>query len=102
MSTDRTPDVPPSLSERELEVLKLVATGATNNQVARDLSISVNTVKVHLNNIFSKLGVQSRPEASLFAVRHGWIEVKWADGTALAAAGPEPAGLAAATAPGLP
>src|SRR5438876_12220359 len=77
MSTET--NSPPALSERELQVLRLVATGATNNQIARSLQISVNTVKVHLNNIFAKLGVQSRTEAALFAVRHGWVDVPRAE-----------------------
>ena len=68
------PDEPESLTERELEVLRLVATGASNQQIAQELFISVNTVKVHLRNIFTKLGVQSRTEATLHAIKEGWIE----------------------------
>jgi DNA-binding CsgD family transcriptional regulator len=62
-----------TLTERELEILKLVATGATNQQVALRLFISANTVKVHLRNIFQKLGVESRTEATMVAVRQGWV-----------------------------
>lgn len=63
------------LSDRELEILRLVATGATNQQIAHDLYISVNTVKVHLRNVFSKLGVESRTEATTYAIRAGWVSV---------------------------
>jgi DNA-binding CsgD family transcriptional regulator/N-acetylneuraminic acid mutarotase len=63
------------LSEREMEILQLVATGATNQQVAQKLVISVNTVKVHLRNVYSKLDVGSRTEATMVAIREGWVDV---------------------------
>jgi LuxR family maltose regulon positive regulatory protein len=51
------------LSERELEVLRLIAQGHSNQQIADALIVSVGTVKKHLNNIFGKLGVESRTQA---------------------------------------
>lgn len=59
------------LSERELEILALVATGASNKDIAGQLSISTNTVKVHLRKIFTKLQVSSRTEAALYAIKKG-------------------------------
>ncbi len=64
-----------TLSEREREVLRLVATGASNKEIAQKLFISANTVKVHLRNIFAKIGVASRTEATLYAIREGLIQV---------------------------
>jgi DNA-binding CsgD family transcriptional regulator/N-acetylneuraminic acid mutarotase len=72
------PEYGESLSERELEILSMVATGVTNREVAHRLSISVNTVKVHLRNIFTKLGAESRTEATMIAVQEGWVVVEGA------------------------
>jgi DNA-binding NarL/FixJ family response regulator len=61
------------LTERELEILKLVGKGLTNKKIGRELYISDRTVQAHLSNIFSKLGVESRTEAAMYAVRRGWV-----------------------------
>lgn len=64
------------LSTREIEILGQVATGATNQQIALALHISANTVKAHLRNIFAKLGVESRTEATLVAIQQGLVTVE--------------------------
>lgn len=64
------------LTERELEVLKLAAKGMTNMNIARELNLSVRTVQGHLSSVFSKMGVGSRTEAVLHALRKGWITLE--------------------------
>ena len=62
-----------TLSDRELEVLRLASRGMTNKEIGRDLFISDRTVQGHLRNIFEKLGVASRTEAVTLALQRGWI-----------------------------
>jgi DNA-binding CsgD family transcriptional regulator/N-acetylneuraminic acid mutarotase len=64
---------PSQISEREREILRLVAMGATNQQIAHQLNISINTVKVHLRNIFGKIGAASRTEATVYAIQQGLV-----------------------------
>ena len=65
----------PRLTDRELEVLKLVATGLNNRDIARELYISENTVKNHIRNILEKLQLHSRMEAVVYAVREKLLEI---------------------------
>jgi DNA-binding NarL/FixJ family response regulator len=60
-----------SLTERELFVLRLVASGASNQEIADKLTISVNTVKSHIKNILEKLQLENRTQAATYALKHG-------------------------------
>jgi len=64
------PDPLHPLSPREREVLRLIACGHSNRQIARDLGIGEQTVKTHVRSILTKLGLQDRVQAAIFAVRH--------------------------------
>ena len=61
------------LAARELEVLTLAARGMSNKEIAGELTVSERTVQTHLVNIFKKLGVSSRTQAVLYALRRGWL-----------------------------
>jgi DNA-binding NarL/FixJ family response regulator len=62
-----------SLTERELFVLRLVASGASNHEIAEKLSISINTVKSHLKSILDKLQLENRTQAATYALKHGLV-----------------------------
>ena len=73
--SERAEQVPaPRLTDREIEVLKLVARGMNNRDIAKELFISENTVKNHVRNILEKLQIHSRMEAVMIAVRENLIE----------------------------
>lgn len=69
----RAPDSPEALTERETDVLRLMAQGLANKEIARELKIGEGTVKTHVSNVLAKLGVQSRTQAALHAVRIGLV-----------------------------
>jgi len=71
----KTPERPEALSERELDVLRLLARGLANKTISRDLGIAEKTVKTHVSSILGKLGVQSRTQAALYAGRVGVVPV---------------------------
>jgi len=62
-----------SLTQREMEVLRVAARGRANKDIARELTMSVRTVQAHLSNIFNKLGVGSRTEAVVYCLKKGWL-----------------------------
>ena len=66
-------ETPIDLTERELEVIQLLVEGLTNKEIAAMLGVRPRTVKFHLDNIYSKLGVTTRTEAAIYALRHSWI-----------------------------
>ena len=69
----RAPESPEKLTERETEVLRLLAMGKANKEIALEMHISETTVKTHVSNILMKLGVPSRTQAALYAVRIGLV-----------------------------
>jgi DNA-binding NarL/FixJ family response regulator len=69
----RAPEKPEALTERETDVLRLLAKGQANKEIARELAIGEKTVKTHVSSILAKLGVQSRTQAVLHAMKVGLI-----------------------------
>jgi DNA-binding NarL/FixJ family response regulator len=63
------------LSEREMDVLRLLPSGSSNKTIAAQLGLSENTVKSHISHLFSKLGVQSRAEAVSAAMQRGLLPI---------------------------
>lgn len=64
---------PEFITDREFEVLSLIANGDSNSQISQSLNISEKTVKKHVNGLFKKMGVTSRTEVAVKAIRQGWI-----------------------------
>ena len=75
----RSSDLPPTeepLTEREVEVLKLVAQGQPNQEIAETLVISERTVRTHVSNILNKLHLANRTQAALYALREGLADLE--------------------------
>jgi len=73
MQAISAPESPEELTERETDVLRLLAQGYSNKQIARSLNNTEKTIKTHVSRILSKLGVQSRTQATLYAIRTGLV-----------------------------
>ena len=75
----RAPESPEALTERETEVLRALARGLSNKEIAVALFITEKTIKTHVSNILSKLGVPSRTRAALYALKIGLVSLEEAD-----------------------
>ena len=69
-------ELAPSLTERELEVIKALAQGKSNKEIARDLGISEKTIRNHASNIYRKLHIFDRTQAVIYAVRRGLVDIE--------------------------
>ena len=74
---DLMKDKSKELTRREVEVLKMIASGSSNKEIASTLSISERTVKNHVSNIFKKIDVSDRTQAAVFAIKNDIIKLKW-------------------------
>jgi len=72
-ATTHAPTIPDELTSREVEVLKLIATGLSNTEIAAALVVSTATVKTHINHIFQKTGARDRAQAVRYAYQHGLV-----------------------------
>jgi DNA-binding NarL/FixJ family response regulator len=70
---ERSRELPAGLTERELEVLLVLARGGSNQEIAQDLGISAKTVGHHLEHVYQKAGVRSRAAATVWAYEHNLV-----------------------------
>ena len=68
---------PTGLSDREVEVLRLMARGMSRKQIGSQLFIADKTVARHIEHIYDKIGVNTRPGATVFAIQHGLLSQEW-------------------------
>lgn len=76
MQEVRLPESPESLTERETDVLRLIARGYSNREIADELVLGEKTIKTHVSNVLSKLQLTSRTQAALYAVRIGLVTMQ--------------------------
>jgi pimeloyl-ACP methyl ester carboxylesterase/DNA-binding CsgD family transcriptional regulator len=69
---ERVSDLQESLTRREIEILREIAAGKSNKQIAKDLVLSVRTVERHVTNLYAKIGARGKADATAFALRHGF------------------------------
>jgi DNA-binding NarL/FixJ family response regulator len=76
ISASRGSAFPDGLTEREVEVLRLIAAGRNNREIAEELVLSVRTVERHITNIYGKINARGKADATAYAMTHGLIAVR--------------------------